>query len=162
MPFGSVSVWGGPAADGDVLDFHGLGGGQWSYSNFRRCIWRPVLEAAEFVGIDCRSRRAGGHRAGLPERCTHDYVCSGTPNLSAALDIASGNVIATVPVRRAHGRYQLGDRRPELWVRSLSTPEHHTNAAISPRIRRTLRWSGSSMDLTVTTAPSKCSVNDRG
>ena len=33
-------------------------------------------------------------RPGLPERRTHDYVRGGTTNLYAALDIASGQVIA--------------------------------------------------------------------
>jgi transposase len=33
--------------------------------------------------------------AGVPERRTHDYVRAGTTNLYAALDVASGNVIAT-------------------------------------------------------------------
>lgn len=31
---------------------------------------------------------------GVPERRTHDYVRNGTTNLYAALDVASGNVIA--------------------------------------------------------------------
>jgi transposase len=33
-------------------------------------------------------------RPGIPERRTHDYVRNGTTNLYAALDVASGNVIA--------------------------------------------------------------------
>ena len=41
--------------------------------------------------------------AGVPERRTHDYVRSGTTNLYAALDVASGNVIADLtPRHRAH------------------------------------------------------------
>jgi transposase len=38
-------------------------------------------------------------RPGLPERRTHDYVRNGTTNLYAALDIASGNVIADLTAR---------------------------------------------------------------
>jgi transposase len=38
-------------------------------------------------------------RPGLPERRTHDYVRNGTTNLYAALDVASGNVIADVSAR---------------------------------------------------------------
>ena len=37
--------------------------------------------------------------AGVPERRTHDYVRSGTTNLYAALDVASGNVIADLTPR---------------------------------------------------------------
>ena len=36
---------------------------------------------------------------GVPERQTHDYVRNGTTNLYAALDIASGNVIAEMTPR---------------------------------------------------------------
>ena len=36
---------------------------------------------------------------GVPERRTHDYVRSGTTNLYAALDVASGKVIATMTPR---------------------------------------------------------------
>ena len=36
---------------------------------------------------------------GIPERRTHDYVRSGTTNLYAALDVASGKVIATMTPR---------------------------------------------------------------
>jgi transposase len=38
-------------------------------------------------------------RPGLPERRTHDYVRGGTTNLSAALDVASGHVIADMTDR---------------------------------------------------------------
>jgi transposase len=38
-------------------------------------------------------------RPGTPERRTHDYVRNGTTNLYAALDVASGNVIADLTVR---------------------------------------------------------------
>jgi hypothetical protein len=38
-------------------------------------------------------------RPGLPERRTHDYVRGGTTNLYAALDIASGQVIADMTER---------------------------------------------------------------
>ena len=37
--------------------------------------------------------------AGVPERRTHDYVRAGTTNLYAALDVASGNVIADLTPR---------------------------------------------------------------
>jgi transposase len=36
---------------------------------------------------------------GVPERRTHDYVRNGTTNLYAALDVASGNVIANMSPR---------------------------------------------------------------
>jgi transcriptional regulator with XRE-family HTH domain len=36
---------------------------------------------------------------GVPERRTHDYVRNGTTNLYAALDVASGNVIADMTPR---------------------------------------------------------------
>jgi transposase len=38
-------------------------------------------------------------RPGLPERRTHDYVRHGTTNLYAALDVASGNIIADMTER---------------------------------------------------------------
>jgi transposase len=38
-------------------------------------------------------------RPGTPERRTHDYVRNGTTNLYAALDVASGNVIADLTVQ---------------------------------------------------------------
>jgi transposase len=38
-------------------------------------------------------------RPGLPERATHDYVRGGTTNLYAALDMASGKVIADMTER---------------------------------------------------------------
>jgi transposase len=38
-------------------------------------------------------------RPGLPERATHDYVRNGTTNLYAALDMASGKVIADMTER---------------------------------------------------------------
>jgi transposase len=38
-------------------------------------------------------------RPGIPERRTHDYVRNGTTNLYAALDVASGNVIADLSAR---------------------------------------------------------------
>jgi len=38
-------------------------------------------------------------RPGLPERATHDYVRNGTTNLYAALDMASGKVIADMTDR---------------------------------------------------------------
>ena len=38
-------------------------------------------------------------RPGLPERRTHDYVRGGTTNLYAALDVASGKVIADMTDR---------------------------------------------------------------
>ena len=38
-------------------------------------------------------------RPGLPERRTHDYVRHGTTNLYAALDVASGHVIADMTER---------------------------------------------------------------
>ena len=38
-------------------------------------------------------------RPGLPERRTHDYVRGGTTNLYAALDVASGHVIADMTER---------------------------------------------------------------
>ena len=38
-------------------------------------------------------------RPGLPERQTHDYLRNGTTNLYAALDVASGQVIADMTPR---------------------------------------------------------------
>jgi transposase len=55
-----------------------------------------VLCVDEKSGIQALDRTAPvlPLRPGIPERRTHDYVRNGTTNLYAALDVASGNVIA--------------------------------------------------------------------
>jgi transposase len=45
---------------------------------------------------------------GVPERATHDYVRNGTTNLYAALDVASGNVIADMTPRATAPRSSVG------------------------------------------------------
>ncbi len=45
-------------------------------------------------------------RPGIPERQTHDYVRHGTTNLYAALDIASGKVIADLTDRHRAGEFK--------------------------------------------------------
>jgi transposase len=45
-------------------------------------------------------------RPGLPERRTHDYVRHGTTNLYAALDVASGHVIADMTERHRAQEFQ--------------------------------------------------------
>ncbi len=45
-------------------------------------------------------------RPGLPERRTHDYVRHGTTNLYAALDVASGNIIADMTERHRAAEFR--------------------------------------------------------
>jgi len=57
-------------------------------------------------------------RPGLPERRTHDYVRGGTTNLYAALDVASGHVIADMTER-----HRAVDFRRFLNLINRSVPE---------------------------------------
>jgi hypothetical protein len=57
-----------------------------------------VDEKSQIQALD-RSAPVLALLAGVPERRTHDYVRSGTTNLYAALDVASGNVIADLTPR---------------------------------------------------------------
>jgi len=56
---------------------------------------------------------------GVPERRTHDYVRNGTTNLFAALDVASGNVIADLAPR-----HRAEEFRRFLNLIDKSVPEH--------------------------------------
>jgi transposase len=58
-------------------------------------------------------------RPGLPERRTHDYVRHGTTNLYAALDVASGHVIADMTER-----HRAEEFRRFLNLINRSVPEH--------------------------------------
>lgn len=58
-------------------------------------------------------------RPGLPERRTHDYVRHGTTNLYAALDVASGRVIADMTER-----HRAEEFRRFLNLINRSVPEH--------------------------------------
>ena len=61
-----------------------------------------VDEKSQIQALD-RTQPVLALRPGLPERRTHDYVRHGTTNLYAALDVASGMVIADMTERhRAH------------------------------------------------------------
>jgi transposase len=57
-----------------------------------------VDEKAQIQALD-RTAPVLALRAGLPERRTHGYVRGGTTNLYAALDVASGHVIADMTER---------------------------------------------------------------
>jgi transposase len=57
-------------------------------------------------------------RPGLPERATHDYVRNGTTNLYAALDMASGKVIADMT-----DRHRAVEFRKFLNLINRSVPE---------------------------------------
>ncbi len=57
-------------------------------------------------------------RPGLPERRTHDYVRGGTTNLYAALDVASGHVIADMT-----DRHRAAEFRRFLNLINRSVPE---------------------------------------
>jgi transposase len=77
-----------------------------------------VDEKAQIQALD-RSAPILPLMPGVPERRTHDYVRNGTTNLYAALDVASGNVIAdTSPRHRAQ------EFRRFLNVIDSSVPAH--------------------------------------
>jgi transposase len=57
-----------------------------------------VDEKSQIQALD-RTAPVLALRPGLPERRTHDYLRNGTTNLYAALDVASGNVIADLSAR---------------------------------------------------------------
>src|SRR6202167_3958620 len=56
---------------------------------------------------------------GVPERATHDYLRNGTTNLYAALDVASGNVIADMTPR-----HRAEEFRRFLNIIDRAVPEH--------------------------------------
>jgi transposase len=56
---------------------------------------------------------------GVPERATHDYVRNGTTNLYAALDLASGQVIADMTPR-----HRAEEFRRFLNTINTAVPEH--------------------------------------
>jgi transposase len=78
---------------------------------------------------------------GTPQRRTHDYVRNGTTNLYAALDIASGNVIADLTER-----HRAEEFRRFLNLINRSVPEHldvhvivdNSSTHKTPAIRRWL------------------------
>jgi hypothetical protein len=77
----------------------------------------------------------------VPERRTHDYLRHGTTNLYAALDVASGRVIAdTSP------RHRADEFRRFLGLIDESVPAHSTCASCSttPRAARPCRYSAGS------------------
>ena len=64
----------------------------------RRALVLCVDEKTQVQALD-RTAPVLPLRPGLPERRTHDYVRNGTTNLYAALDVASGKVIADMTER---------------------------------------------------------------
>jgi transposase len=80
-------------------------------------------------------------RPGLPERRTHDYVRGGTTNLYAALDVATGHVIADMTER-----HRAVEFRKFLNLINRSVPDHldvhlivdNVSTHKTPEIRRWL------------------------
>ena len=60
-------------------------------------------------------------RPGLPERRTHDYVRHGTTNLYAALDVASGKVIADMTERHRAEEFRRFLNLINRWSPTTST-----------------------------------------
>ncbi|MBV8735247.1 MAG: IS630 family transposase [Solirubrobacterales bacterium] len=77
-----------------------------------------VDEKAQIQALD-RSAPILPLMPGVPERRTHDYVRNGTTNLYAALDVASGNVIADMSPR-----HRAEEFRRFLNVIDASVPAH--------------------------------------
>jgi len=83
-------------------------------------------EAALVLGVDEKTQVEALDRTapvlplrpGLPERATHDYVRGGTSNLYAALDVASGKVIADMT-----GQHRAIEFRGFLNLINRSVPE---------------------------------------
>jgi DDE superfamily endonuclease len=59
----------------------------------------PCVDEKSQIQAPDRTQPVLPLRPGLPERRTHDYVRHGTTNLYAALDVASGQVIADLTDR---------------------------------------------------------------
>ena len=78
---------------------------------------RCVDEKTQVQALD-RTAPILSLRPGLPDRRTHDYKRNGTTNLCAALDIASGHVIADVTER-----HRATEFRPFLNLINRSVPE---------------------------------------
>jgi transposase/transcriptional regulator with XRE-family HTH domain len=76
-----------------------------------------VDEKSQIQALD-RTQPVLPLRPGLPERRTHDYVRAGTTNLYAALDVASGHVIADMTER-----HRAVEFRRFLNLISRSVPE---------------------------------------
>lgn len=56
---------------------------------------------------------------GMPEECTHDYLCHGTTSLFAALNVAEGTVIAST-----HRKHRAVEFRKFLAKIDKHVPEH--------------------------------------
>jgi len=73
------------------------------------------INAARIYGTLKRAHPILPLRSGIPERQTHDYVPHGVTNLYAALNVASGKVIAALADRHRQKEYieflDLVDRR---------------------------------------------------
>ena len=81
---------------------------------------------------------------GTPERRTHDYVRNGTTNLYAALDVASGHVIADLTARHRAEEFRrflnlidrtvpAAPRRPRRrWTTPPPTRPHRSSAGSAP------------------------------
>ena len=81
-------------------------------------------------------------RPGLPERRTHDYVRDGTTNLYAALDVASGNVIADMTDRHRAVEFR---RFLNLINRSCPTTSTFTSSSTTSRPTRPRRSTAGSL-----------------
>jgi hypothetical protein len=70
---------------------------------------------------------------GTPERRTHDYVRHGTTNLYAALDVASGKVIADLTARHRAGEFRRFVTLIDRTVPEVAPPRH---PPLHPRAHR--------------------------
>jgi transposase len=92
-----------------------------------------VDEKAQIQALD-RSAPVLPLMPGVPERRTHDYVRYGTTNLYAALDVASGQVLAEMTPR-----HRAEEFRRFLGLIDASVPAHLDCTSCSTTPRRTKR-----------------------
>jgi transposase len=69
-----------------------------------RALVLCVDEKSQIQALD-RTRPILPLRPGVPQRQTHDYIRSGTTSLFAALDVATGRVIASLHRRQRHQEF---------------------------------------------------------
>src|SRR5215469_5182411 len=70
----------------------------------QRALVLCVDEKSQIQALD-RTRPILPLRPGVPQRQTHDYIRSGTTSLFAALDVATGRVIASLHRRQRHQEF---------------------------------------------------------
>jgi transposase len=93
-------------------------------------------EKAQIQALD-RSAPVLPLMPGVPQRASHDYIRNGTTNLYAALDVASGKVIAETSPRHRAEEFR---RFLNLIEKSVPATSPCTSCSITPRPTRRRRF----------------------